>query len=160
MCSAYISFCRKLSHYTCPQQKTLTDYKNCKWELYYNVITNHYSPITSILNTLIGLDWLDIQTMIKLEVVIFIYKVTHGLSPDCLSNKLIVAQETYNHNTRYKNNLYLLGRNKRCTMSNIFYDGIRLYNPLPLEVKNASSIKMFKRRARHFLVKQNWELEN
>src|SRR3978361_249622 len=50
------------------------------------------------------LNWLSISQMIKFNVLIYIYKMIHGLLPNYLCDKLIYTRDVHNRNTRQNTN--------------------------------------------------------
>lgn len=62
-------------------------------------------------------------------------------------------RNAHHHNTKNSQCVYPHSTNKSFTMNSALYNGIRLFNSRPLDVRNSSSIKIYRRKARFFKIK-------
>ncbi len=89
------------------------------------------------------LEWLDVKNLIKRANIILIYKISNGYLGsylDCFLNK---RSSIHHHNTRNRNN-FDVNRIKSSKMKkSLFGDGLKYYNDLPNDVKEADNIKSF-----------------
>jgi hypothetical protein len=67
-------------------------------------------------------------------------------------NLFLTNNENHNLDTRQRNNLYLPQANLTIYQKGAYYSGIRIFNNLPLEIKNAAANqKKFKIALKKFL---------
>jgi hypothetical protein len=91
------------------------------------------------------LEWLTIKQRVYYNTLIMIYKMKNGLLPAYLSEKLSYTRDTHHHNTRAANNFKLPNYTKAITQNSIYYKGVRMFNDLEVEIKNARNVTEFKR---------------
>jgi len=61
--------------------------------------------------------------------------------------------EVHNLNTRFRDNLHLPSTNLTIVQKGVLYSGSRIFNYLPLQIKNLSvDLKKFKRKLKNFLI--------
>jgi len=61
--------------------------------------------------------------------------------------------EIHNLNTRFRDNLHLPSTNLTMAQKGVLYSGSRIFNYLPLQIKNLSGdLKTFKRKLKNFLI--------
>lgn len=99
---------------------------------------NKYSKIQNMLKTL---GWLDIQSFIKFNCMMFIHKINLGMLPPYLSDLLTNVSDIHSYDTRQKQNFYLNKVNLTKSQNCLFYKGINDYNELPEHIKSYSLIK-------------------
>ena len=71
-----------------------------------------------------------------------------------LQNKTLFPSNIDSHtiDTRQRQNLYLPQANLTIYQKGVYYAGIKIFNKLPIEIKNTSNnLKKFKVALRHFL---------
>lgn len=102
---------------------------------------DRYPRIRDMLNTL---NWININISIQLQVAILIYKITHNLMPEYLIELMPSVANVHEHNTRHRHDQYLPLVSKSGTMNSIFYNGVRLYNSILVNVRNVASLRIFK----------------
>lgn len=101
---------------------------------------------TSKNEMLSDLQWLSVKQKTALNTLILIFKMKTGCLPDYLSSNMKIVAQTHGHETRSRNNYKLPNYTKATTQNDLFYKGLKLFNSLPLEVKNANSMKDFRNR--------------
>ena len=111
------------------------------------------SPRDRITPVLIGLHWLPIKAMIIFKLCWLTYQALQNEKPSYLRDKLTVLRPSDRIDTRRRIQGYL--EEPRCA-SNEGLRGFsaaapRLYNKLPMEVKSAENMKIFKKRLKTFL---------
>lgn len=101
-----------------------------------------------------SLNFLSISQLIKLNVMIYIYKMLNGLLPKYLINNLIFTRNVSERITRqYNINLLRLPNFKyENSRRNIFFYGIKMYNELPNDIKNSQNLKLFKKNCKEFII--------
>jgi hypothetical protein len=91
------------------------------------------------------LHWLRIKQRIVLNTLMLIFKLTHGLVPDYLSNLVIRNNEIHHYNTRKNANIFVKrNSNQKVEGGSLFEKGIRIFNRIPLEIRKGS-ISSFRR---------------
>lgn len=90
----------------------------------------------------------------KLRIMTLVNLYLFRVSIIIFRNKtsLIKHSDNHNYDTR-QNNLYLLPQyNYNVTRKSTFYNGIKIFNHLPSNIKNIMSLNQFKRKLRHLLL--------
>ena len=72
------------------------------------------------------------------------YKITHGLTPGYLSNVIGNEQNQNRYNTRHSSDLHHFRARTDLFNRSYFPSTTRLWNSLPLEVRNLNTLKEFK----------------
>lgn len=106
---------------------------------------DRYTPINDMLNEL---QWLNISQKTKFNTLVLIFKMKMGCLPVYLSSNMIIVAQTHGHETRGRGNFKLPNYTKATTQNNLFYNGLKLFNSLPDEIKNANTINEFKNKCR------------
>lgn len=102
---------------------------------------NKYTPINSMLSVL---NWLSIIDLINYYTMIFIHKIKIRQYPNYL--EISKNREIHSYPTKSSNHFRLERYNKQATKHSVFYEGVKAYNSLPVEITNAQTIKQFKRK--------------
>ena len=90
------------------------------------------------------LHFLSVQQLIKYNTLFFIYKITKGIAPQYLTERIAYNKENIRKNTlRNRNNIELSKATKTCSQNSLFYKGISLYNSLPINIRNEESVNKF-----------------
>lgn len=100
---------------------------------------------THINDMLETLDWLNITQKIKHNIIMYVFKMKNEQTPQYLSNKLEYSRDMHNRNTRSRNELRLPKFKSDFGRKNIFYNGVKMYNDLPIEMKNETNLNKFKK---------------
>jgi hypothetical protein len=103
---------------------------------------------THIRDMLLTLNWLSIEDSIKLLVLVFIYKLKKGLLPVYLSRKIRLIKDSQTNVTRGVTNslsVRKMCRNKKWK-SSVFNVGLTIFDKVPLDIRNSSSISVFKKK--------------
>lgn len=103
---------------------------------------NRYTPIYLMLQIL---NLMSVKNRVMYNTMIFLYKTKNRLLPGYLFNKLVFASDIHTYNTRGANNFNVnISRTSQMQQA-VFAGGLVRFNALPADVKNAVSIKTFKR---------------
>ena len=102
---------------------------------------NRYTPISLMLEIL---NWQSIHHRLYYFTMIFLYKILQGLLPSYLRSFVTFNHEIHEYNTRSRNNLHIERTNSKKAMNSIFFKGIKQYNSLPKNIKDAATLKKFK----------------
>lgn len=107
-----------------------------------------YTPITVMLQSL---GWLNIEQCIRRANLVLIYKIEHNLQPSYLKFYIEKRSNFYNYDLRTKQHFNIPMVNTTSLQKTLFYDGVRLYNELPDNIKNARDLKMFTKGLLNYL---------
>jgi hypothetical protein len=100
---------------------------------------------TNIAWMLDALQWQPVKQRIELNTLSFIYKILKNQLPGYLCNKVKFIKDIHNHNTRSGGNVVLPNMTKAGSQNSLFYKGMRKYNELELNIKNANTVINFKK---------------
>lgn len=112
---------------------------------------------TSIRFMLSQVDVLSVKQIIMLNVLIFLFKMLNNMLPAHLLEYCLLVHDIHEYNTRNNQNFYIERSNTNYGQNHLFSKGLRLYNDLPQEIKNSSTIIMFKTRCTGY-VKEKWPI--
>lgn len=104
---------------------------------------NKYTPIRTMLD---ALQWQSVKQRIIFNVLLLIYKLTNNLLPEYLTNIIVRGRNVHQHRTRQINDLRVVPFTMTTNQKSIYYNGIQLFNQLPLDIKNARSVGEYKRK--------------
>lgn len=109
-----------------------------------------------IVDMLEALHFMSIQQRMEYNVCIIVYKIMKGLCPKYLQNKIEVVQHV-GVRTRQVDNIYI----DRCKTSEeqkmLLYEGLKMYNALPIEIKNEEKIQSFRKKLTWYIIKKGRE---
>lgn len=116
-------------------------------------LTSIKEHITPILN---DLHWLTIQKRIKFKLLLLTYKVLNGFAPSYLCD-LIVPYKNQRNLRSNKQHLLKVPNSRTTTFGDRAFSvgAPRLWNTIPMDIKNAPSIDIFKKKIKTYLFKEN-----
>jgi len=96
---------------------------------------------------------LPVYSLYKMQILIFVHKCLHHKCnlPVIFHNCFSENASIHGHDTRKKTDLHLYSVNSSSKLCSVSY-GVKLWNPLPHELKQYCSISVFKRRIYEYLV--------
>lgn len=99
------------------------------------------------------LEFFCVQQLIKFNTLYFIYKITKGIAPQYLSERIVHNNQSQKKNTlRSRNLIELTKATKACSQNSLFYKGVMLYNSLPDNIRNEESVNIFKTKLKDVLM--------
>lgn len=99
------------------------------------------------------LNFLNVQQIINYYTLIFIYKITKGNAPEYLSERIVYNNQNPRKNTlRSRCNIELVNATKTCSQNSLFYKGIALFNRIPLDLRNETSVEIFKHKLKKVVI--------
>ncbi len=115
-----------------------------------------YCHITPLLHEL---HWLPITSRIKFKVLLFVYKSLHDLAPTYLSNLLQYYQPSRPLRSSDSKDL-IIPRTNKVTMGDRAFSviGPKLWNDLPSDLKNTSTINSFKKLLKTHLFAEYYDI--
>ena len=98
---------------------------------------------------------LNVYEIHKLLLLSHIYAITNGLTKNEYSQQYyIVNSDIHQYNTRQKNNLHIPNCRTSTKQNTISFQGPKLWNSLPMDVRSSPSIMIFKRKVRKYLLNE------
>jgi hypothetical protein len=97
------------------------------------------------------LGWLTISDRVKYFKLLHVFKIRHGIAPDYLSLNFEPLALVHNHNTRGSQYDYFVSRGNANSPKGFAFTAIRLWNGLPISLKEITSVSVFKSRLKAFL---------
>lgn len=107
----------------------------------------HCKKKTRIKDMLEALRFMSIRERIRYNVCILVYKMLNKQCPSYLINRLEIAQDKRKEGvqTRQENKIYIEKCQTTVEQKTLFHDGFKVYNELPIEIKNEQTLSNFKR---------------
>ena len=106
------------------------------------------NKFTHINDMLKKLNWLNVEQLIKYNILVLVFKIKHGLLPKYLSEKLKFVYEVNKYNLRDACNFSLDFYKNDKVKNMLMYKGLLLYNQLPIELKIENSLVKFKQKCK------------
>lgn len=99
------------------------------------------------------LDWLPVDKRLKYNKAVFIYKALNNLSPQYIADLLRPVSETHSRTLRSSvNGALAVPRSRSSLFDRSFsYTAPRLWNSIPLLIRNSSTVNCFKHNVKSFL---------
>ena len=92
------------------------------------------------------LNWLPLSVRLDLHTCILMYKCTHGLTPQYLTDFFTYTSKIHNYNTRQANNLQQNSCKGVQRSKSFFSSGPLLWNKLPNCIRESPSLNTFKKK--------------
>jgi len=99
---------------------------------------------------------LNIYDLCRTQILTFVYKSCNGLLPSNYKNYFTFTKDKHHYSTRSSKdyNLFRTNAQKLCRANALVNRGPKFWNSLPIPIKSAPSIGIFKRRLKDHLVLQ------
>ena len=99
------------------------------------------------------LNWLDMSLRRLKHGFTLIYKIIHGLAPNYLRDTFTLVNEIHSLNTRRSNSDIWISKAciSKIHRKSYSFEMAKLYNQIPVDIKNSISVNSFKKRIREFL---------
>jgi exonuclease III len=120
------------------QNRGMRTILNCKYD-------------ASIQDMLCRLEWLNVKQKLALDVLVLIKKIYNKEVPSYLSDEVQFANNIHSYGTRTATDFYIPATNSVFGKKSLFRDGLRLYNSLPLDIKNIANTKSFKTKCKLYM---------
>lgn len=88
---------------------------------------------------------LSVRQTVTYNTTIFIYKMLNNLVPSHLMDNCKLVRDIHQHNTRSKDNFYVVRVHTTSGQNSLYYKGLKQYNELPDCIKNCNNLNSFKR---------------
>jgi len=120
------------------QNKGMRTILNCKYD-------------THIEDMLNKIEWLNVKQKLALDVLVLIKKINNKEVPNYLCEEVKFASDIHNYGTRTATDFYIPAIKSAFGKKSLFQDGLRLYNSLPLDIKNIVKTKLFKTKCKVYM---------
>lgn len=111
--------------------------------------TNRREHITPVLKSL---HWLPVEFRIKFKILLLTYKATNGLAPIYLQDAIVPYQPNRALRSQNAKRLVPFAASKKTVGERSFsFQAPKLWNDLPIDIKNSDSVSTFKTRLKTFL---------
>lgn len=108
---------------------------------------NRYTRVEEMLQVL---QFMSIRQRLYYNVCIFIFKIIKGMLPIELGNKIVLVEGR----TRQADNIMIQFRRTKSAQKSLFYEGIKMYNDIPTELKQCDSLIIFKRKLKEYILQR------
>jgi len=71
--------------------------------------------------------------------------------PVLLRDKFVIVGNENQRLTRQAGNIYCVGTPERVRKKSVFYEGVKMYNSLPVNIKQSDRLKTFKRKLKEYI---------
>lgn len=103
---------------------------------------SRYTPIVDMLDALY---FLSVKQRIVYNVIVMVFKIKNHMVPKYFDSMFGFGRDVHRYSMRNKNDFRLPAIKKEGTKKGIFYNGIQMFNELPVELKFLTDIKTFKK---------------
>ena len=93
---------------------------------------------------------MNINCIYKYKISCYIFSVLNKKKHSNVN--FTVNNSIYNHNTRQFNHLSLINIKSNYGRKSVYFQGIKIYNSLPQDLKNTQVLSKFKRKVRKYLL--------
>lgn len=97
------------------------------------------------------LKWLSVSQRIVLNSLMMIHKIKNNKGPEYLIEKVKFVGESHNRNTRSVNDFKLPIVKYEKSKKNLLYNGIKIFNQLPRDIKELTNIHVFKSKCNIYI---------
>lgn len=132
-CSTILFLCNKthIQKLQKVQNRALRIILDAKWD-------------TSIKRMLVKLNLSSVTQRINFNIVIFIFKIKSNMLPKYLKNKMKRVNEVHSKHLRRNHHFRLPQYRKTSSQRSLYYNGLKIFNKLPEELKEIKTINKFK----------------
>lgn len=103
------------------------------------------------------LGFLNIYEVVRFQLGELVYKQVNHLIPDIFSNYFHQINHKYDTRSKTKGNLSLPKPKLNYGKFNVKYASAKVWNDLPLEIRNSVSLASFKRKYKKYLLSFDWD---
>jgi len=111
----------------------------------------HCDKYIKIERMLQALQFISIKQRLYYSVCVFIYKILNNMLPVLLRDKFVIVGNEKQRLTRQAGNIVLEVRKTRNAQKSVFYEGVKIYNSLPANIKQSDRLKTFKHKLKEYI---------
>ena len=97
-------------------------------------------------------NWLSVLNLIKYYKAVMTYKILNNLCPGSLHGKFTMRSQISAYETRNCHDISIPKRNLEFPKRSFHYSAAKLWNEIPLEIRNSPTILAFKRKLKAYLL--------
>ena len=97
-------------------------------------------------------NWLSVINCIKYDKAAMTYKILNNLCPGSLHRKFTVRSQISSYETRNCHDISIPKQNLEFSKRSFHYSVAKLSNEIPLQIRNSSTIFVFKRKPKEYLL--------
>jgi hypothetical protein len=109
---------------------------------------DRYASVTAMLAEL---EWLSVRQRLTFNTLVLLFKVKNGLAPQYLGQHVNYVGSVTGRTLRNNGDFRIAFRRSASGQNSIFCKGLRIYNSLSVELKNETSLSVFKRKIYMFV---------
>jgi len=107
---------------------------------------------TKVERMLQALQFMSIRQRLYYNVCIFIFKILKSMLPDQLRNRLTIVGNESERQTRQAGDIVMQFRRTTSAQKSMFYEGVKMYNDLPAEMRRNETLEAFKRALKEYVI--------
>ena len=88
--------------------------------------------------------WLSVKNLIRFDRCVMVYKIVNKQCPESLWNMFQQRCSISHYNTRNYRDLHIPNLNLEFTKKGFHYSGIKVWNDIPVNIRELSSLHLFK----------------
>ena len=97
-------------------------------------------------------NWLSVINCIKYDKAVMTYKILNNLCPGSLHGKFTMRSQISAYETRNCHDINIPKQNLEFSKRSFHYSAAKLWNEIPLQIRNSSTISAFKRKLKEYLL--------
>ena len=95
---------------------------------------------------------MSIKQRLYYNVCSFIFKAVNGMLPKQLKEQLELVGKNTDRQTRQAGDIAIQFRRTRSAQKSMFYEGVKMFNALPAEIKRCKKLEAFKRVLKEYVL--------
>ena len=97
-------------------------------------------------------NWLSVSNLIKYDKAVMAYKIMNNLCPNSLQGKFTMRSQISAYVTRNCRDIDIPKRNLEFSKKSFLYSGAKLWNDIPLDIRNSPTVLTFKKKLKDYLL--------
>ena len=104
--------------------------------------------------------WISVRNFTNLDLAVFMYNAQRGLVPDNIKDLFQTVDAALPYKTRAATDgkLHTVHTNPSITQRSISCSGVKIWNDLPKNIRDARSVDVFKKRLKEHLLSEQKSL--
>ena len=98
------------------------------------------------------MSWMLVSDRVAFFKLLHVFKIKHALAPSYLSERFTAVEQTHAYNTRSRGRNFSISSSNSCSLTTFSYSAAKLWNDLPIHLKEIESLSCFRRRLRDFIL--------
>ena len=97
-------------------------------------------------------NWLSVSNLIQYDKAVMAYKIMNNLCPNSLQEKFTMRSQISANATRNCQDIDISKRNLAFSKKSFLYSGAKLWNDIPLDIRNSPTVLTFKKKLKDYLL--------